>query len=140
MISHLLDVSPNDQERVAFFCTNGTSRAEEAKSAETSLRSLVKQLAIQGERALLQPVVARYDELRNISHLGKDDCIGLLIGIISEYRQINIIIDAIDELEDDDVREDLLKSFKKNYRTFTGRGGQDFHLKPRPRQRLQSDG
>lgn len=127
VISHLLDVSPNDQERVASFYTNGTSRAEEAKSAEASLRSLVKQLAIQGERALLQPVVARYDELQNI-------------GIISEYRQINIIIDAIDELEDDDVREDLLKSFKKNYRKITGRGGQDFHLKPRPRQRLQTDG
>lgn len=139
MISHLLDVSPNDQECVASFYTNGTSRAEEAKSAETSLRSLVKQLAIQGERALLQPVVARYDELQNISHLG-NDCIGLLTGIISEYRHINIIIDAIDELEDDDVREDLLKSFKKNYRKITGRGGQDCHLKPRPRQRLQTDG
>ncbi|PLB53280.1 hypothetical protein P170DRAFT_507961 [Aspergillus steynii IBT 23096] len=102
VISHLLEASINDQERVAYFYANSTSRVEDTKSAETALRSLLKQLAIQGHRALLQPVVARYDELRDISSLGKEDCISLLTGIISEYRQTNIIIDAFDELEDDD--------------------------------------
>lgn len=113
MISHLLEITPDDQERVAFFYTNSTGRAEETKSAETTLRSLLKQLAIQGERALLQPVVAKYEELRDVSSLCKEDCISLLTGIISEYRQTNIIIDALDELEDDDVREDLLKSLRE---------------------------
>ena len=70
------------QERVAFFYTNVTSRAEEAKSAETILRWLLKQLAIQGDTALLQPVVAKYEEVQNVSSLGKEDCISLLASIL----------------------------------------------------------
>ncbi|KAI9644370.1 hypothetical protein NHQ30_007727 [Ciborinia camelliae] len=104
---------PNGEERVAFFYTNSTSREGETKSAETTLRSLLKQLAIQDNRALLQPVVTKYDELRDVSSLGKEDCIGLLTDIISKYRQTSIIIDGLDELADDDVRRDVLNSLKR---------------------------
>ncbi|KAF7932050.1 uncharacterized protein EAE97_009071 [Botrytis byssoidea] len=113
IISHLLKICTNDQERTAFFYINNTRRVEHTKSAETILRSLLKQLAIQDNELLLQPVVAKYDMLRNISSLHKEDCITLLTNIISEFRQTNIIIDGFDELEDDDVRMDLLVSLKQ---------------------------
>ncbi|THV48288.1 hypothetical protein BGAL_0257g00050 [Botrytis galanthina] len=113
IISHLLKICTNDQERTAFFYINNTRRVEHTKSAETILRSLLKQLAIQDNELLLQPVVAKYDMLRNISSLHKEDCIMLLTDIISEFRQTNIIIDGFDELEDDDVRMDLLVSLKQ---------------------------
>ncbi|TGO07331.1 hypothetical protein BTUL_0291g00050 [Botrytis tulipae] len=113
IISHLLKICTNDQERTAFFYINNTRRVEHTKSAETILRSLLKQLAIQDNELLLQPVVAKYDMLRNISSLHKEDCITLLTNIISEFRQTNIIIDGFDELEDDEVRMDLLVSLKQ---------------------------
>ncbi|KAF7923808.1 uncharacterized protein EAE98_007626 [Botrytis deweyae] len=113
IISHLLKICTNDQERTAFFYINNTRRVEHTKSAETILRSLLKQLAIQDNELLLQPVVAKYDMLRDISSLHKEDCITLLTDIISEFRQTNIIIDGFDELEDDDVRSDLLVSLKQ---------------------------
>ncbi|TGO78695.1 hypothetical protein BELL_0057g00090 [Botrytis elliptica] len=113
IISHLLKIGTNDQERTAFFYINNTRRVEHTKSAETILRSLLKQLAIQENELLLQPVVAKYDMLRDISSLHKKDCITLLTDIISEFRQTNIIIDGFDELEDDDVRMDLIVSFKQ---------------------------
>ncbi|KAF5875452.1 putative ankyrin repeat protein [Botrytis fragariae] len=113
IISHLLKICTNGQERTAFFYINNTRRVEHTKSAETILRSLLKQLAIQDNELLLQPVVAKYDKLRDISSLHKEDCITLLTDIISEFRQTNIIIDGFDELEDDDVRSDLLVSLKQ---------------------------
>ncbi|KAF7917281.1 hypothetical protein EAE99_009292 [Botrytis elliptica] len=113
IISHLLNICTNDQERTAFFYINNTRRAEHTKSSETILRSLLKQLAIQDNELLMQPVVAKYDMLRDISSLHKEDCITLLTNIISEFRQTNIIIDGFDELEDDDIRMDLIVSFKQ---------------------------
>ncbi|KAF7881420.1 hypothetical protein EAF00_011789 [Botryotinia globosa] len=113
IISHLLKICTNDQERTAFFYINNTRRVEHTKSAETILRSLLKQLATQDNELLLQPVVAKYDMLRNISSLQKEDCITLLTNINSEFRQTTIIIDGFDELEDDEVRMDLLASLKQ---------------------------
>ncbi|TEY63686.1 hypothetical protein BOTCAL_0152g00030 [Botryotinia calthae] len=113
IISHLLKICTNDQERTAFFYINNTRRAEHTKSAETILRSLLKQLTIQSNKLLLQPVVTKYDKLRDVSSLHKEDCITLLTDIMSEFRQTNIIIDGLDELEDDDVRKDLLVSLKQ---------------------------
>ncbi|TGO49213.1 hypothetical protein BCON_0217g00140 [Botryotinia convoluta] len=113
IISHLLEICTTDQERTAFFYINNTRRVEHTKSTETILRSLLKQLTIQNNKLLLQPVVTKYDMLRDISSLHKEDCITLLTDIISEFRQTNISIDRFDELEDDDVRMDLLVSLKQ---------------------------
>ncbi|PYI33822.1 hypothetical protein BP00DRAFT_468675 [Aspergillus indologenus CBS 114.80] len=113
VISYLQEASLNDEEHVAYFYANRTTRAEETKSAETALRSLLKQLASQGCKALLQQVVAKYDETHDHSSLSKEDCVDLLRGIISEFRQTNIIIDGFDELEDDDVRSELLEALKE---------------------------
>ncbi|KAF7952751.1 hypothetical protein EAE96_005979 [Botrytis aclada] len=113
IISHLLNICTNDQERTAFFYINNTRRVEHTKSAETILRSLLKQLTIQNDKLLLQPVVTKYDMLRDISSLHKEDCITLLTDIVSKFRQTIIIIDGFDELEDDDVRTDLLVSLRQ---------------------------
>ncbi|CAG8378931.1 unnamed protein product [Penicillium salamii] len=61
----------------------------------------------------MQSVVAKFDQLHDHSSLHQEDCIALIIGIVKEFRQTNIVIDALDELEDGDLQSDLLAALKQ---------------------------
>ncbi|KAL3472714.1 hypothetical protein BJX99DRAFT_262032 [Aspergillus californicus] len=113
LISNLIDSNQNGQEHVAFFYIDNANRPGEAKSAGFILNALLKQLTIQGGNGLMQPVVAKYDQLHNSSSLHQEDCIALITSIVKEHRQTNLVIDAIDELKNDDVRTELLESLKQ---------------------------
>ncbi|CAG8107710.1 unnamed protein product [Penicillium salamii] len=61
----------------------------------------------------MQSVVAKFDQLHDHSSLHQEDCIALIIGIVKEFRKTNIVIDALDELEDGEIQADLLAALKQ---------------------------
>ncbi|RAH65554.1 uncharacterized protein BO66DRAFT_442961 [Aspergillus aculeatinus CBS 121060] len=114
LVSHLLDASPKNGERIAFFYVDEANRASEAKSAQLILNSLLKQLCTGGAKTFVKGVVDRYNDLQTASSSpDREDCISLLVGIVKQSRQTNIIIDGIDELGVDDDRNELLQTSKK---------------------------
>ncbi|KAE8142904.1 hypothetical protein BDV38DRAFT_277717 [Aspergillus pseudotamarii] len=116
-VSHILkqdhlEESALDEERLAFFYIDRTSRARQAGSVDDILRSLLKQLTITCANALFKPVVAKYKALHDTSSLHRDDCVSLLQLIIQANRQVSFVIDAVDELDDASLIANLVKELK----------------------------
>lgn len=105
-----MDLDNSLDNRVVYFFINRTDRESETKDAGTALKSLLKQLAIASDTRIFQLVYATYEKNRNSSSLQLEDCITLMSHIIKHSRQVTVVIDALDELQDDDVQSTLLRS------------------------------
>jgi hypothetical protein len=102
-----------DGERLAYFYCNQTERSSDLKSAATILQSIVRQLSNhQLHTRIMDSVIQLYNQKGGIGSLNGTECVETIVELTNQYPLTTIVIDALDEIEDIDVRYSLMTGLK----------------------------
>jgi hypothetical protein len=118
LVSMIIDELCSREHLAFFYCMRNPAEPHRAE-CDKILASLVRQLACTGRgQHIMRPVVEKYqDALDGFEGFEdhawtKDECVDVLLALISNYPAVTLVLDALDEVNQED-RGDLMEAFSR---------------------------
>lgn len=101
-------------ERLAYFYCNQTERSSDLKNTATILQSVVLQLSDDKSKTLIMDSVMQlYKRKRGMGGLNDTECVETVVKLTNQYPLTTIVIDALDEYEDIEIRYSVMVCLQK---------------------------